>query len=580
MNKEAMEPNADHVVNSVNLNNESKSDEAFNPSHLGREFVRQYYTMLNEGPQNLFRFYSDNSSLIHGNAPGEAVQAAFGQYDINRKLMSLNFKDCHTKIRQVDSLETTNKSVVIQVMGELSNNGQPMRRFFQTFILSPRSPTHYYVRNDIFRYQDEVFIDDDEGYTEENVDDSSHVNSNAAIDTSQATVLSSSLVLKNNLGNLPNKNDKLNGQLSDDEKANSSDLQDRKKFSCMDPEISPINTLNTESTDLEPQLNQLNRSGSEQSINSSTLNNNNDKQVNVNDDGVQSEKIDSDQSASSSVLVQPQEEKQQQPVQETRTYATMVQRKFGQLGSSSSSVIINSIDKKDGQLIKSNEECLVNTVLNNNKKDEFPLASDWNFESNHTEPTMASAVTSTVASNDNNHHDSKPQRNGGGGQLSDEHQIFVGNLPSAIDEERLREYFHEYGHIVDVRICQKQGKTPNYGFITFNESYVVKKLLSKKPIFFDGHRINVEEKKSSSGRPFNSNSSAGSFNRNKDKDKEHLNNRNFNSNSTGSNNQFSAFSGNVRSKEDRNRGFKDKERKSANSNNSGNRNVNSNFRRS
>jgi len=47
----------------------------------------------------------------------------------------------------------------LQVAGELSNAGQPMRRFMQTFILAPQSPKKYYVHNDIFRYQDEVFHD-------------------------------------------------------------------------------------------------------------------------------------------------------------------------------------------------------------------------------------------------------------------------------------------------------------------------------------------------------------------------------------------------------------------------------------
>lgn len=46
-----------------------------------------------------------------------------------------------------------------QVTGELSNYGQPMRRFMQTFVLAPQSPKKYYVHNDIFRYQDEVFPD-------------------------------------------------------------------------------------------------------------------------------------------------------------------------------------------------------------------------------------------------------------------------------------------------------------------------------------------------------------------------------------------------------------------------------------
>lgn len=113
------------------------------------------------------RFYSDDSSLIHGSLskPGDVTDPVCGQVDINSKIMSLNFKDCHAKIRQVDSLETVGKGVVVQVTGELSNNGQPMRRFFQTFVLAPRSPTNYYVRNDIFRYQDEVF-NDDEDYAE------------------------------------------------------------------------------------------------------------------------------------------------------------------------------------------------------------------------------------------------------------------------------------------------------------------------------------------------------------------------------------------------------------------------------
>lgn len=75
--------------------------------------------------------------------------------------MQLNFRDCHAKIRQVDSHETLANGVVVQVSGELSNNGEPMRRFMQTFVLAPQSPKKYYVHNDIFRYQDEVFDDPD-----------------------------------------------------------------------------------------------------------------------------------------------------------------------------------------------------------------------------------------------------------------------------------------------------------------------------------------------------------------------------------------------------------------------------------
>ncbi|KAH9361447.1 hypothetical protein HPB48_003879 [Haemaphysalis longicornis] len=85
-----------------------------------------------------------------------------GQHDIHQRIMQLNFRDCHAKIKQVDSLTTLGEGVVIQVTGELSNAGQPMRRFMQTFVLAPQQPLKYYVRNDIFRYQDEVFTEEEE----------------------------------------------------------------------------------------------------------------------------------------------------------------------------------------------------------------------------------------------------------------------------------------------------------------------------------------------------------------------------------------------------------------------------------
>lgn len=84
-----------------------------------------------------------------------------GQKQIHQKIQQLNFQDCHAKITQVDSQATLGNGVVVQVTGELSNAGQPMRRFTQTFVLAAQSPKKYYVHNDIFRYQDEVFTDEE-----------------------------------------------------------------------------------------------------------------------------------------------------------------------------------------------------------------------------------------------------------------------------------------------------------------------------------------------------------------------------------------------------------------------------------
>lgn len=86
-----------------------------------------------------------------------------GQKNIHDRIQQLGFRDCHAKISYVDAQATLGDGVVVQVSGELSNDGHPMRRFTQTFVLACQSPKKYYVHNDIFRYQDVLNEDDESG---------------------------------------------------------------------------------------------------------------------------------------------------------------------------------------------------------------------------------------------------------------------------------------------------------------------------------------------------------------------------------------------------------------------------------
>jgi Ras GTPase-activating protein-binding protein 1 len=62
------------------------------------------------------RFYNHNSSFVHGGIEGaKEGEAVYGQQDIHQKIMQLNFRDCHAKIRKVDSHETLASGVVVQV---------------------------------------------------------------------------------------------------------------------------------------------------------------------------------------------------------------------------------------------------------------------------------------------------------------------------------------------------------------------------------------------------------------------------------------------------------------------------------
>jgi hypothetical protein len=56
-------------------------------------------------------------------------------------------------LSSVDSLESANGGIIIQILGELSNHGAPSQKFAQTFFLAEQlQPKGYYALNNIFRY--------------------------------------------------------------------------------------------------------------------------------------------------------------------------------------------------------------------------------------------------------------------------------------------------------------------------------------------------------------------------------------------------------------------------------------------
>lgn len=116
---------------------------------IASSFVRQYYTILNKAPGYIHNFYSHDSTFIHGTiemASEPYTEPVVGREKIKRKMEDLNLNDCRAKIKQIDCLETLAGGYVIQVIGELSNNGMPMRKFLQTFVLAP-SPNE--MRQDV-----------------------------------------------------------------------------------------------------------------------------------------------------------------------------------------------------------------------------------------------------------------------------------------------------------------------------------------------------------------------------------------------------------------------------------------------
>ncbi|EJU02152.1 NTF2-domain-containing protein [Dacryopinax primogenitus] len=135
------------------------------PADVGWQFVPQYYTFVNKQPHKLHCFYNRNSTFTHG-TEGEDVKHLSGQAQIHDKIVSLGYHDCKVYINSVDAQSSMAGGIIIQVIGEMSNNGEPWKKFAQTFFLAEQ-PNGYYVLNDIFRFlKEETLAEGDEAEAE------------------------------------------------------------------------------------------------------------------------------------------------------------------------------------------------------------------------------------------------------------------------------------------------------------------------------------------------------------------------------------------------------------------------------
>jgi len=256
---------------------------------VGRElsiastFVKQYYTLLNKAPRFIHNFYSHDSTFIHGTiemADEHYTEPIVGREKIRRKVEELKLNDCRAKIEQIDCLETLAGGLVIQVIGELSNNGKPMRRFLQTFVLAPSledsrqdgdsqqlrtssrergrggvslnesnsssSNQKFFVLNSIFRYQDD-------GHVNEFDDDAASLNTSAPIDSANGGLIKTDKVGSKQVhGSLPISNS--NGSEQSKKKAadpTTKDTDETERLAKVNEETVKLNRSNNEACEFK-----------------------------------------------------------------------------------------------------------------------------------------------------------------------------------------------------------------------------------------------------------------------------------------------------------------------------------------
>jgi len=454
--------------------------------------------MLNEAPAYMHRFYSHNSSFVHGGIekPGEELPPVMGQAAIHKKILSLNFSDCHARIRQVDSQGTVDRAVVVQVAGELSNKGQPMRRFMQTFVLAPQSPKKYYVYNDIFRYQDEVFhdCDNEDG---ENVEGVCYTSSSNTV-TDVITVVQPTTSHQE-----PPLRDEI-------VKVDECDLinagGDNLPLTVLAPIPPVVLTDEISSGDQEPQMFEGGAiSPSAGTTNVSLSPNSSSLGPQGGQSGPQTIPVATVRSSpvppgSPRNSVEPCDNIKtvsdggSKPIVGTLSWAALA----------SKNPITSSAGPLPAVVPPSKPQAMVKPEL----KPDVSGNTTTQGSLTQRQQQQSQRVDRSSVERDQNEYDDQQGRglntsSQNTSSLSsqiypDEQQLFVGNLPHVVNNEELREFFSQFGHVIDVRINRKgpSRDVPNFGFITFDNADVVQKVLSNKPLFLGNkHRLNVEEKK-------------------------------------------------------------------------------------
>ncbi|CAF0962240.1 unnamed protein product [Didymodactylos carnosus] len=505
------------------------------PFEVGRAFVHQYYTLLHQAPNLLHRFYSTDSTFIHGGVdrPGNVEQPAVGPQDISRRITDLNLRDCHAKIRQVDSHPTIGDGVVVQVTGELSNGGEPMRRFMQTFVLAPRSPKKYYVQNDIFRYQDEVFDDQSD-------DDRESTNFGENSITDKVSIAGSTHMQ----ASTSQQQTQQSSQQDQQPPTSSSTgvhqvLSPRTQQSSTSSYPGTAQTAATESlppreTTQHQVENVSNTTGDSNVANGLTI----DEEGSYDAADHQSTLDNHSQDQQSGVQDQQQHipdtlpTASQQPQKQTTTpeshtsYAGVVTKSNPPLSSTTTSAPLartqpTNVPPSSSTGVRppaqSNQQQLSqqptsrgqqnsgngsggftrpSTTIPPSNQQQARRGNDYGGGRNFYPPRQGQQIGRWSGDG----QDDSPDRRGSGGGnrrtlTPNENQVFVGSLPPDFTADILRDFFSGYGPVVDVRIFSPQNaEKKNFGFVVFEDSKPAQKVLEQQHVTCKGYRLNVEEK--------------------------------------------------------------------------------------
>ncbi|KAL1551135.1 nuclear transport factor 2-like [Salvia divinorum] len=122
------------------------------PADVADAFVKQFYVILNQCPENLHKFYQESSLQGWTEADG-SVTPVTTLSGISERVMSSDYKYCSVEAKTTDAQESMEGGIIVAVTGFLTKKDDVKRNFSQTFFLA-KQEKGFFVLNDILRLFD------------------------------------------------------------------------------------------------------------------------------------------------------------------------------------------------------------------------------------------------------------------------------------------------------------------------------------------------------------------------------------------------------------------------------------------
>ncbi|KAK6913347.1 RNA recognition motif domain, partial [Dillenia turbinata] len=129
---------------------ETEDSTSLSVQMVGNAFVNQYYRVLHQSPELVYKFYQDSSVLSRPDSVGQMTTVTTMK-GIKDKILSMGYKNYKAEIKTADAQDSHEKGVFVLITGSLTGKDKLRRKFRQSFFLAPQEKG-YFVLNDVFSY--------------------------------------------------------------------------------------------------------------------------------------------------------------------------------------------------------------------------------------------------------------------------------------------------------------------------------------------------------------------------------------------------------------------------------------------